>query len=274
MTGNESRIEPTDVGCWDPALTRHVVGLLRPFVKLYHRSEVRGLENIPDRGCLVVCNHSGGVTTPDFAVFAVDYFDRYGYDRPLYTLAHDLLFHGPVVDFLKHLGVVHASPENAAAALATGAVVLLFPGGDLDVYRPTSQEDVISFGGRTGYVDAARAAGAPIVPMVSIGGQETQLYLSRGRWLSRALRLTGLERRLGRTDILPISFGFPFGLSVLVPVNMPLPAKIVTEVLKPIDIIAEFGEDPDVREVDARVRRVMQAALHRLARKRRFLILG
>lgn len=251
-----------------------MVGLLRPFVKLYHRSEVRGLDNIPDRRCLVVCNHSGGVTTPDFAVFAVDYFDKYGYVRPLYTLAHDLLFHGPTVDFLKHLGVVHANAENAAAALATDAVVLLFPGGDVDVYRPTIEESVISFGGRTGYVDVAVAAGAPIVPMVSIGGQETQLYLSRGRWLSRALRLTGLERRLGRTDILPISFGFPFGLSVLVPVNMPLPVKIVTEVLTPIDVVAEFGEHPDAHEVDAHVRRVMQAALHRLARKRRFPILG
>ena len=274
MTANEARTGPTDVGCWDPVLTRQVVGFLRPLVKLYHRSEVRGLENIPDRGCLVVCNHSGGVTTPDFAVFAVDYFDRYGYDRPLYTLAHDVFFHGPAVDFAKHLGVVHANQENAAAALATGAVVLLFPGGDLDVYRPTIEEDVITFGGRTGYVEAAVAAGAPIVPMVSIGGQETQLYLSRGRRLAHALRLTALERRLARTDILPISIGFPFGLSVLVPVNMPLPAKIVTEVLKPIDVVAEFGEHHDVHQVDAHVRRVMQDALHRLARKRRFPIIG
>ena len=101
------------------------------------------------------------------------------------------------------------------------------------MYRPTRAETVIDFAGRTGYVTAAAAAGAPIVPMVSIGGQETQLYLSRGTWLARALGLTKLERRLFRTDILPISFGFPFGLSVLIPVNMPLPAKIVTEVLAP-----------------------------------------
>ncbi|HTY27018.1 MAG TPA: 1-acyl-sn-glycerol-3-phosphate acyltransferase [Mycobacterium sp.] len=274
MAVDEARLEPTDVGCWDPALTRHVVGLLRPLVKLYHRSEVRGLDNLPDRACLLVCNHSGGMTTPDFAVFAVDYFDRYGYDRPLYTLAHDLLFQPPAVDFLKHLGVVHASPENAAAALATGAVVLVFPGGDLDVYRPTVREVVVDFGGRTGYVDTAMAAGVPIVPMVSIGGQETQLFLSRGRRLARVLGLSGLERRLGRTDILPISVGFPFGLSVLIPVNMPLPAKIVTEVLEPIDVITRFGDRPDVQEVDAYVRGVMEAALHRLARKRRFPILG
>ena len=121
---------------------------------------------------------------------------------------------------------------------------------------------------------AAAAAGAPIVPVVSIGGQETQFFLTRGRRLSRALGLAKWERKMFRTDILPVSFGFPFGLSVLVPVNMPLPSKIVNEVLEPIDVVGQWGEHPDPAEVDERVRRVMQAALNRLARRRRFPIIG
>lgn len=52
------------------------------------------------------------------------------------------------------------------------------------------------------------------------------------------------------------------------PVNMPLPTKIVTQVLQPLDIAAEFGDDPDVAEIDAHVRSVMQSAVDRLARKR------
>jgi hypothetical protein len=104
---------------------------------------------------------------------------------------------------------------------------------------------------------------------VSIGAQETQLFLSRGNWLARQLGLTK-----ARMDILPLSFGFPFGLSVIFPPNLPLPAKIVTEVLEPIDVTARFGEDPDVAEVDAHVRSVMEAALQRLASQRRFPILG
>jgi hypothetical protein len=55
---------------------------------------------------------------------------------------------------------------------------------------------------------------------------------------------------------------------------MPLPAKLVYEVLEPIDIAARFGKDPDIREVDAHVRSVMQAALDRLGRQRRFPVLG
>ena len=38
--------------------------------------------------------------------------------------------------------------------------------------------------------------------------------------------------------------------------------------------MAQFGEDPDVDEVDAHVRAVMQTALDRLGRQRRFPVLG
>lgn len=262
------------VGRWDAGLTRHVIDLIRPVVKIYHRSRVLHLERVPAGRCLLVGNHSGGLTTPDVAVFAVDFYEKFGYDRPLYVLAHDSFFHGPATSFLAHLGVVPANPRNAAAALGADAAVLLFPGGDLDVYRPSLAENIVDFGGRTGYVTAAVEAGAPIVPVVSIGGQETQLFLSRGRRLSHALGLTKLERRLFRTDILPVSFGLPFGLSVLVPVNMPLPSKVVAEVLAPIDAPAMWHTNPDVDLIDGRVRRAMQAGLDRLARRRRLPIIG
>ena len=148
-------------------------------------------------------------------------------------------------------------------------MVLVFPGGDYDAYRPTFTENRIDFNGRTGYVRTAIEAGVPIVPAVSIGAQETQLFLTRGNWLAKRLGLTR-----ARMDILPVSFGFPFGLSVIMPPNVPLPAKVVTEVLEPINITETFGDDPDVKEVDAHVRAVMQTALERLARERRFPVLG
>ena len=153
--------------------------------------------------------------------------------------------------------------------MRSGAVVLVFPGGDYDSYRSTFSENKIDFGGRTGYVRTAIETGVPIVPMVSIGGQESQLFLARGDSLARRLGLTR-----ARMEILPLSFGFPFGLSVIFPPNLPLPTKIVTQVLEPIDVVAQFGEDPDVVEVDAHVRSVMQTALDRLAKKRRFPVLG
>jgi 1-acyl-sn-glycerol-3-phosphate acyltransferase len=269
----DTHTETTEIDKWDRGLTEHVIALTRPIVKRYFRSEVRGLDNIPTGPALVVANHSGGMLTFDLSVFAVDYYDTYGYDRPLYALAFDTVFAGPAADFFRRTGVIRATRENAAQALASGGLVLVFPGGDYDVYRPTLAENVINFDGRTGYITTALEAGVPVVPAVSIGGQESQLFVSRGQWLSRLLRLTGFERRFFRTNILPITFGFPFGLSVLAPVNMPLPTKIVTEVLRPIDL-TRLGADPDVKRLDAHVRWVMQKGLKALAAQRRLPVLG
>jgi 1-acyl-sn-glycerol-3-phosphate acyltransferase len=259
-----------EIAKWDPAFTKQIANAVGPAIKRWYRAEVRNVENIPPAGgALVVSNHSGGMFTPDVLIFAPAFYDTFGYDRPLYTLAHYGLFLGPLDGWLRRLGVIEASRENAAAALHSDAVVLVFPGGDYDSYRPTSGANTVDFDGRTGYVRTAIEAGVPIVPIVSIGGQETQLFLTRGNWLARRLGLTKAQ-----INILPLSFGFPFGLSAVLPPNLPLPAKIVTEVLEPIDVIARFGDDPDVEEVDAHVRAVMEAALKRLAGQRRFPILG
>lgn len=267
---NRSDTAPSMVTKWDPGLTERLMGLIRPVVKGWHRAEVRGLDQFPAGGALVVANHSGGLFAMDVPVFATDFYAKFGYDRPVYTLSHDILFAGPTGDLFKRTGFIPASHENADKALRAGGVVVVFPGGDYDVYRPTALENTIDFGGRTGYVRAALNAGVPIVPSVSIGGQENQLFLSRGEWLAKAVRLD----KLLRVKILPISFGFPFGFSAVLPVNLPLPTKIVTQVLTPIDITAEFGEDPNVDEVDAHVRQVMQRALDELAAERRLPVIG
>jgi 1-acyl-sn-glycerol-3-phosphate acyltransferase len=263
-------IEPTETSKWDPGLTERVIGWLRPLIKGYHRAEVRWLESFPQGGALVVSNHSGGLFPMDVPVFATGFYEQFGYDRPVYTLSHDMLFNGPQGEFLIRTGFIRANHENADEALRSGGVVVVFPGGDYDVYRPTLSENKIDFDGRTGYVRAALNAGVPIVPAVAIGGQETQLYLSRGMGLARALRLD----KLMRVKILPISVGFPFGLSAVLPVNVPLPAKIVMQVLEPIDVRAEFGDAPDIDAVDAHVRRVMQKALDALAKERRLPVIG
>ena len=58
------------------------------------------MDNIPPGGSLIVSNHSGGMVTLDLSVFATDFYDKFGYDRPLYALGHDSLFVGPAAEFL------------------------------------------------------------------------------------------------------------------------------------------------------------------------------
>jgi 1-acyl-sn-glycerol-3-phosphate acyltransferase len=272
MSEDEVDEPPADSGIdkFNPSVTRTVVERVGPILRRWFRAELHGLDAFPSEGgALLVSNHSGGMLTPDVMLFGSAFYKRFGYDRPLFTLAHYGVVMGPMGDLMPKVGVIEASRENAAAALASGGVVLVFPGGDYDSYRPTFQDSVIDFDGRTGYVRTAIAAGVPIVPSVSIGAQESQLFLTRGNTLAKLLGLTK-----ARMEILPVTFGFPFGFSVLIPPNLPLPTKIVTRVLEPIDIAARFGPEPDVSEVDVYVRSVMQSALNELKRKRRFPIIG
>jgi 1-acyl-sn-glycerol-3-phosphate acyltransferase len=271
---NTHLVEIDEIKQWDAELTARVVSVLRPILKRYFRTEMRGWDNIPATGgALVVSNHSGGQFSLDVPIVAVEFYDRFGYDRPINTLAHDVLFSGPLANVMPRLGIIRANRQNAGEALRADHVVVVFPGGDYDACRPTSSQNVIDFDGRMGYVTTAMKAGVPIVPAVSLGGQENQLYLTRG---------TGLAQRLGqitsrlRLNTLPIAFGLPFGFTLggVLPPNMPLPTKIVTRVLEPIDIATMFGDDPNLAEIDAHVREVMQDALEDLARERRFPILG
>ncbi len=254
----------------DPAFVARWLPLLKPPTRLWHRSVVRGLERLPDGGALLVSNHSGGAVPMDVPVFAAAAFDRFGTEYPLYVLTHDIMFRSPLAGSFHKAGMVPANREVAHEILTRGGHTIVFPGGDNDVHRPSSRANVIDFFGRTGYVRTAVAAGVPIVPIVSIGGHENQLYLVHSERLGRLFMLD----RLFRTERLPITLGFPFGVSAVLPPNLPLPTKIVTQVLDPIDIAAEFGDDPDVAAVDRRVRRVMQAALDELAGERRFPVLG
>lgn len=267
---NAQGADHPEMAKWDPAFTKLVIDVVTPIIRRWFRPEVRGLESFPATGgVLLVSNHSGGVLTPDWNVLAPALYNRFGYDRPLYTLAHYGVFFTPLRASLGRLGVIHASRENAAEALRSDAVVLAFPGGDYDAFRPTLRQNVVDFDGRTGYVRTAMTAGVPIVPAVAIGGQETQLFLTRGNLLAKQL---GLKRI--RMEILPVTVGLPFGLTVFFPANIPLPAKIVYQVLEPIDIAARFGKDADVHEVDAHVRSVMQTALDRLGQQRRYPVVG
>lgn len=253
----------------DPAYLARVLPFLRLAMKGYFRSDVRGMDHVPEGGVLMVGNHSGGLMPMDVPVIAVEFIKTFGPDRPLYCLAHDMLFTGVNGPIMRKFGFVPARRESAHRILTSGAVTIVFPGGDYDSFRPTLQGNVIDFNGRTGYVRTAIKAGVPIVPVVSIGGQEAQFHLTRGEWIGRHSPFRGLMR----SDLMPLAVGFPFGL-MPAGINLPLPTKIVTQVLEPIDIQAEFGPEPDVAAVDELVRARMQMALDKLARERRFPVLG
>jgi 1-acyl-sn-glycerol-3-phosphate acyltransferase len=256
----------------DPDYIRENLPLTWLLTTLWFRGEVRNMGNVPEHGpVLLVANHSGGNVTPDTLLFTLAFYTYFGVERAFYQLAHNLVLASPVGQILRRYGTVPASPEHAQRALDADAALLVYPGGDWEVHRPVWERNKIDFAGRKGFVRLALEAGVPIVPVVSIGGQETALFLSHGGRLARALRV---DRTL-RLNVIPISLALPWGINVgdLLG-HVPLPAKITVEVLAPIDIRGQFGDQPDVDEVYDHVTTLMQETLETLAAERRFPVIG
>jgi 1-acyl-sn-glycerol-3-phosphate acyltransferase len=256
----------------DPDYIRANLPTLWLATSIWFRGEVRNLGNIPeDKPVLLVGNHSGGNLTPDTHLLTLAFYTYFGVERAFYQLAHNLVLASPVGPLLRRYGTVAASHEHAQEALRKGAALLVYPGGDWEVHRPTREGGKVDFNDRKGFIRLALNEGVPIVPVVSAGGQETALVLSRGDWLARLLQLD----KAFRLKVLPLTVAPPWGLSVgdFLP-RVPLPAKLTIEVLPAIDLEEQFGPDPDVDEIYEHVTRTMQETLDSLYAERRYPIIG
>ncbi|WP_249644738.1 1-acyl-sn-glycerol-3-phosphate acyltransferase [Nocardia sputi] len=269
----KARIPSADPADRDPEFIGDTMGLGWLFARLYFRAEVRGLERIPEEGpMLLVANHSGGNVSPEVMVTTLAFVRRFGPQRPFFQLAHDMVMAYPVIgSLLRRFGTVNADAANAARALRDGAAVLVYPGGDWEVHRPTWEEDRIDFAGRTGFLRLAWDERVPIVPVVNIGAQQSQLVLTRGDRIARLLRLD----RMLRLKVFPISLALPWGLDVGdLAGHLPLPSKITVEFLDPIDLRAALGPELDLEQAYQFVTGTMQRALTKLDDERTLPIVG
>jgi 1-acyl-sn-glycerol-3-phosphate acyltransferase len=263
----QRRVPAADLDERDPDYIRETLPRLWMLASLYFRAQVRGLENIPEEGpVLLVGNHSGGNLTPDTGVFTLAFSTYFGVERRFHQLAHNLVLSMPGLGWLRKYGTVAATPRNAERALDEGSALLVYPGGDYEVHRPSWESDKVDFGGRKGFIRLAQQKGVQIVPVVSVGGQETALFLSRGEGLAKAL---GLDRMF-RLKVLPVSLSLPWIVNVGDMLgHIPLPAKITVDVLAPIDVSEmEVGEAYDL------VLDRMQRSLTAMQSERRLPVIG
>jgi 1-acyl-sn-glycerol-3-phosphate acyltransferase len=257
----------------DPEHIRRTLPGMKAFSEIYHRGEVRGLENIPAEGpVLLVGNHSGGTLISDTFVFSAAFYDHFGPAREFHQLAHDLVFKTPGIrEIVARWGTVPASPDNMHRAIEREAALLVYPGGDHETYRPSWESSKLDFAGRKGFARLALEHNVPVVPIVAIGGQETGLFLGQGRKLARALRL---DRTL-RLKVLPAVLGPPVGATILdLPVRVPLPAKIKVSIGQPIDLREKLGRNAKPEEAYELVTTNMQRTLTRLGRERAVPVVG
>ena len=215
----------------DPDFIRRQLPAIARYTS-YFTPEVRGLDRLPADGpALLVGNHSCLFYMPEVWICAQAVLSRRGIDGPAYLLAHDFLFAVPGVGpYLRRLGAVPASTGQAESALARGACVLVYPGGDLEACRPWTQRDKVDFAGRKGFVRLALRSGVPIVPVAAHGGHHAIVVLARGDRLARAIGLRKL-----RVNVCPVLAGFPFGVTSALTPPPPLPAHLTVEFLPALD---------------------------------------
>jgi len=213
---------------------------------------------------------------PDLPVLLTAWWRERGEDEPVYALFHSFFLALPGVGgVMARAGAVEAAPSDAEAILRGGGILIDYPGGDYEVFRPWRQRNRIEFGNRLGVVRLALRTQVPVVPAVSVGAHETVVVLARGEWVAKHL---GIDR-LFRIKVMPLVLGPPFGVVPGGIPTIPLPAKITVELCEPIDWAARYG--PEAAEDDTVVRAcyeeltgTMQTTLDRLAAERRFPVLG
>lgn len=263
-------VDPDPAGTGrDPEFIRRHQEKLERYAS-YFKPEVRGFEHIPEEGpFLIVGNHSGGSTPPDLPILMTAWWRERSIEEPIYGLFHSFFLSLPGIGpACRQAGAMDASPDNAERVLNAGGSVVVFPGGDHEVFRPYSDRDKIDFAGRKGFIRLALKTGVPIIPMVSCGAHDSVIVLTRGERIARMLP----HLRLMRTKVSPIMLGPPWGLTLGLP-TFPLPTRVTVQLGPVLDLADRYGPehatDPDVADkLYAEITGSMQATMDALAKER------
>lgn len=226
------------------------------FHRLWFRTQVRGLENIPTGRALLIANHSGQIPIDGAMIGAAVFLDH---DPPRIIRAmvekwsQTLPF---VSTFFSRVGQVVGVPENARRLLQMGELLLVFPEGTRGISKPFSQRyQLQEFG--TGFMRLAIETDTPIVPVAVVGAEEQYVNLGNVKWAARLLRM-------------PV---FPMIPQVFVPGGqMPLPTKYHLQFGEPLVFKGDADDDDSVMEEKVHlVKQTIQSMINRGLKERKSL---
>jgi len=248
--------------------------LWNPLMDYWFRMEIEGWEHLPESPVLLIGIHSGAPFVWDAWTVGIQWWRRFGTDRPLHGTAHDALMAAPLIgSYFRKMGVLPAAPDSIASALEAGHDVALWPGGEIDSLRPWTDRDQAVLAGRKGFIRMAIRAGVPIVPIATVGGPDSMPVLARGRRLAQALQLD----KVARLKMFPIALSAPWGIGPAMLPELPLPTKIRTAFQPPVKLSrdpAKAKDDDYVERKYDEVQQSIQDGMDTLARRRAFPIFG
>lgn len=224
----------------DKLLYRVLPDLFSELIRRYLRVEVEGLEHIPKRGPAIVApNHSGFL---GFDAMILNHLLHHDAQRTARIMTHHLWFLSPATAIpAQKMGFVEATYNRGLELLNRKNLIVLFPEGESGNFKPSKKMyQLQNF--KRGFVRLAIQTGAPIVPTLVVGAEETHINLTQ-------LKLF----KFLRGPILPL------------PLNiLPLPAKWKVIFMEPIYLPfkqSSLDNQELIGETTEEIRELMQARL-------------
>jgi 1-acyl-sn-glycerol-3-phosphate acyltransferase len=161
----------------------HLFGFLH---RLYFRTEVHGIDRLPDKRVMLVSNHSGQLPMDAVILGCTLFFDA-KHPRVARAMIDRWAAGLPFVStFFSRLGSVVGVPDNAKRLLEREEAVLVFPEGVKGISKPFTQRYQLQEFGH-GFMRIALAAKTPIVPVAVIGAEEQYINVGNSAVIAKVL---------------------------------------------------------------------------------------
>jgi 1-acyl-sn-glycerol-3-phosphate acyltransferase len=218
----------------------------------YLRVEIEGLENIPRKGpALIAPNHSG---YSGFDAFLLCHHIYQSVKRTPRVLTHHFWFLNQTTAIpAQKMGFIDANKKNGLLVLNKKQLLILFPEGEYGNFKPSTRRYQLQpF--KKGLVRLALETGAPIIPTLIIGAEETHINLAQ-------LKFTKYLR----------GFVLPLPLNII-----PLPARWKIKILPPISLDRgpeALKDEEYIRHTTEDLQDYLQIELKNELKNRRFIYL-
>jgi 1-acyl-sn-glycerol-3-phosphate acyltransferase len=219
----------------DPHWARYVFLAVALLHRTYFRTEVHGIERVPQGRVLLVANH-GGQLPIDGALIAAAMFMDARPPRLVRAMVEKWSVGLPFVSLLfARVGQVAGIPENAIRLLSQDEALLVFPEGVRGVAK-TFEHRYRLADFSSGFMRLAIETNTPIVPVAVVGSEEQYISVANVEALAKILGMPA----------------FPIVPQLLIPGGqLPLPTRYRLWFGEPMRFAGDVDEDDAIVEEKA-----------------------
>jgi 1-acyl-sn-glycerol-3-phosphate acyltransferase len=203
---------------YHPDFVRQIAPLAQWVHRRYFRTEVFGIEKVPERGrVLLIANHSGQLPV-DAMVLAISMLIDAPEPRLVRGMVERFVPRLPWASvFMARGGQILGDPDNCRRLLENEEAVMVFPEGARGISKPSSQAyKLTEFG--YGFMRLAIETNTPIVPVGIIGAEEQYVRIGNIKPMAKRMNIPAVPMFLfgwapvpGGLLPLPVKYRLHFG---------------------------------------------------------------